>query len=155
MSLGEGAGNSKPRGGREQGRLGRLPLHQLQPASQVKKKFLAIWSCFSTINVPLKWQVNLGFKAPKLIEKKNNSWLIRPEEEVVSAHILLTFDVRLQRCQLLLLWKKCIEQCVQVQQCPDDRNASFRRLWLSRCLSSHCENLYFLTKQIFYFSFSN
>ena len=85
---------------------------------------------------------------------ENNSWLIRPEEEVVSAHVLLTFDVRLQRCQLLLLWKKCIEQCVQVQQCPDDRNASFRRLWLSRCLSSHCENLSFLTKQIFYFSFS-
>ena len=40
--LGEGAGNSKPRGGREQGRLGRLPLNQLQPASQVNKKFFAI-----------------------------------------------------------------------------------------------------------------
>ena len=67
---------------------------------------------FSTINVQLKWQVNLGFKAPKLIEKKNNSWLIRPEEEVVSAHVLLTFDVRLQRCQLLLSWKTAFFQSI-------------------------------------------
>ena len=31
-------------------------------------------SCFSTINVPLKWQVNLGFKAPKLIGKTILCW---------------------------------------------------------------------------------
>ena len=53
-----------------------------------------------------KYSSEMAIASLQLQKMENNSWLIRPEEEVVSAHVLLTFDVRLQRCGLLLLWKR-------------------------------------------------